>query len=149
MSGANQSDLFETNSPQSSSHRGAELHMIVVTSRMSVDTGVRDAFLETIRYMLGPTRVKTGCLSFRLYKDAEDENVFYLVEKWESEEALEEHMRSENYRKFLILLDLLKEPPEVEFHTAPLKTGLDYVAEILSSRSERLQLVEGRGMTQS
>ena len=87
--------------------------MIIVTLRMTVQPGKRHDFAETIRGMLKPTRVERGCISYCLYEDIENKNIFVLVEEWKTRDDLKKHVRTDNYRRLLALMDLLSEPPRV------------------------------------
>ncbi len=91
--------------------------MIIVTLRMTVRPGRRNDLAETIRGMLEPTRVERGCISYCLYEDIENKNTFTLVEEWKTRDDLEKHVRTDNYRRLLDLMDLLSEPYELRFST--------------------------------
>ena len=83
--------------------------------------------LKTLRPLLAPTRVRQGCLDCRLYQDVEDENTFLLIQEWESQEALESHVFSDEYRKILAAMDLAAEKPEVMFHTVTRTAGMEFI----------------------
>ncbi|MEW6053526.1 MAG: putative quinol monooxygenase [Nitrospirota bacterium] len=101
--------------------------MILVTLRMIVRPAMRRDFLETMRGMLEPTRVERGCLSYRLYEDVEDRNTFILVEEWNTQEDLETHIRTDNQRRLLVLMDLLSEQPELRFNTVSHTAGMELI----------------------
>ena len=103
--------------------------MILVTARMVVKSKQRRALLETVKGLLGPKRYEKGCLSYRLYQDSEDRNAFYLVEEWKTQEDLERHIRSEDYRMILAAMDLCAEAPDIRFHTVSQTRGMDYLHE--------------------
>ena len=91
--------------------------MIIVTLRMTVRPDKRHDFMESIRGMLEPTRVERGCISYCLYEDIENTNTFTLVEEWKTRDDLEKHVRTDNYRRLLELMNLLSEPYELRFST--------------------------------
>jgi quinol monooxygenase YgiN len=106
---------------------------IIVTLRMSVPPERRGDFLETLRGMLEPARVERGCVSYRLYEDVEDRNTFILLEEWESREALERHIRRDNQRRLLALMDLLSRQPELRFNTVSQTAGMDLIENVLKA----------------
>jgi quinol monooxygenase YgiN len=107
--------------------------MILATLRMNVRTERRSDFLETIRGMLEPARVERGCLSYRLYEDVEDRNTFFLVEEWKTQNDLERHIRTDNHRRLMVLMDLLSEQPELQFNTVSHTSGMDLIENVLSA----------------
>ena len=91
----------------------------------------RYVFLEAVRGMLEPTRVEPGCMSFSLYQDVENENTFVLMEEWETKADLDNHIRGNSYRNLLVVMDLLREPPGIEFNTVSHRAGMEYVKRVL------------------
>lgn len=105
--------------------------MILATLRMIVRPEKRDVLLATIRGMLEPARVERGCLSYRFYQDVEDRNVFVLLEEWATQEDLDRHIRTDNQRQLLALVDLLGEEPELRFDTVSRTAGVELIEAVL------------------
>ena len=55
-----------------------------------------------------------------------------LLEEWDSRDDLEEHIRSDDFRKVLTVIDMASEPPKVEFHMDSHIRGMDFIQEVLS-----------------
>jgi quinol monooxygenase YgiN len=91
--------------------------MVIVTLRMKVPDGKRMTFLDAARLITGPTRVQPGCISCRFYQDIDDPAAVLLVEEWESQESLDRHVRSDDYRIILSLMELSIKAPEIKFNT--------------------------------
>ena len=104
---------------------------MIVTLRMTVRPGRRNDLAETIRGMLEPTRVERGCISYCLYEDIENKNTFVLVEEWKTRDDLEKHVRTDNYRRLLVLMDLLSEPPQLQFNTVSQTAGMELLSTVL------------------
>ena len=104
--------------------------MIIATLRMSVPPERRDDVLTTLRLVMGPTQAQLSCISCRLYQDVEDENLMSLVQEWESREALETHIRSNDYKKILAVMELASEPPEIKFVESLKTDGMELIEEI-------------------
>lgn len=105
--------------------------MITASYRMTVPAGKKDELLEVIRMILGPSRAENGCLSARIYQDILDEDSFVLLEEWESRIDLDKHIRGDNFRKLLLMMDSLSGVPEVSFHLGDRPEGLQAIEEIL------------------
>ncbi len=112
--------------------------MILATLRMIVRSEKRSDLLKTMKGMLEPVRVERGCLSYRLYEDVEDRNTFVLMEEWESQKDLESHIRTDNERRLIALMDLTSEQPELRFNTVSHTAGIDLIENVLrpSGRDE-------------
>jgi len=110
---------------------------ILVTLRMIVRPERRRDLLETMRETLEPVRVERGCLSYRLYEDVENRNAFVLLEEWATQEDLESHIRTDNQRRLLALMDLLSEQPELRFNTVSHTVGMDLIENVLKAAGPR------------
>jgi len=98
---------------------------------MVVQAERRSDLLETMRGILEPSRVERGCLSYRLYEDVENRNAFVLLEEWATQNDLEGHIRTDNQRRLLTLMDLLSEQPEFRFNTVSHTAGMDLIENVL------------------
>ena len=54
---------------------------------------------ETLK-LVDPTRSEEGCISYDLYEDNENENLFIFIENWESEALLQKHTKSTHFVEF-------------------------------------------------
>ncbi|MBI5057855.1 MAG: antibiotic biosynthesis monooxygenase [Nitrospirae bacterium] len=111
--------------------------MILATLRMNVRPERRSDLLETMRGMLEPARVERGCLSYRLYEDVEDRNTFVLMEEWKTQNDLERHIRTDNHRRLMALMDLLSRQPELRFNTVSHTSGMDVIENVLNTYGQR------------
>src|SRR5512143_1439503 len=104
---------------------------ILVTLKMIVRPERRSDLLDTMRGILEPSRVERGCLSYRLYQEVQDENAFVLVEEWKTQKDLESHIRTDNQRQLLALMDLLSEQYEVKFNAVSHTSGMELIENVL------------------
>jgi quinol monooxygenase YgiN len=92
--------------------------MIVVVGRVRTDTDKREALVRIGQAVAGASRAETGCISYGLYEDTENENEFVFVEEWESTEALKRHFATAHIAEFLQAISAtIVAPPDVKFHT--------------------------------
>jgi quinol monooxygenase YgiN len=80
-----------------------------------------------LSFLLGPTRVESGCVSCHLYQDVVNPNGFRFECFWKTDLDFRRHLRSEIYRQLLILMELSAEPPIVQFHTVSDTQGMELV----------------------
>ena len=100
---------------------------------MIVQAERRSDLLETMRGILEPSRVERGCLSYRLYQDVENRNALVLLEEWATQKDLESHIRTDNQRRLLALMDFLSERPELRFNTVSQSAGMELIESVLHS----------------
>ena len=104
---------------------------------MVVQAERRSDLLETMRGILEPSRVERGCLSYRLYEDVENRNAFVLLEEWATQKDLESHIRTDNQRRLLALLELLGQEPELQFNTVSHTAGMELIEDVLKTDKPR------------
>jgi quinol monooxygenase YgiN len=91
--------------------------MILVIIRMKVLSEKRLELSQTITLLSGSTRMEKGCQRCDFCQSTEDENRFFLLEEWDTQENLMTHLKSEHFRVIRGAMNLLKEPYEEMFHT--------------------------------
>lgn len=101
--------------------------MVHATVRVVIPPQKRAEALQILNVIAERTRVQLGCLSCRLYHDEQVEAVFMVEEVWNSQEDLDRHLRSDNYRNMLFVTEMAVEPPEIRFRTVSQSAGLEIV----------------------
>lgn len=101
--------------------------MVHATIRMLIPPKRRGEVLEILSSLAERSRFDPGCISCRVYQDVEVEPVVMLEEFWRNEEDLERHLRSEEYRKVLLVVEMALEPPEIRFNTISNSTGVETI----------------------
>ncbi|ESQ16714.1 MAG: antibiotic biosynthesis monooxygenase [Thiohalocapsa sp. PB-PSB1] len=105
--------------------------MIQLTLCVTTSDRDRPSVLDTLRRLIEPTRVLSGCNCCDLFQDAQDPNRIALLERWEDEAALNRHLRSRPFRAILAVVDLSVEPPDIQFDWVAQGRGLDYIEQTL------------------
>ena len=92
--------------------------MIVVVGRVRTDEGKRADLMRIGLAVAAASREEGGCISYRIYEAVDAENVFVVVEEWDSDEALKRHFATPHVAEFMQALPTaIVEPPDVKFHT--------------------------------
>ena len=99
--------------------------MIVTSTKISVKPENRKEFLQTLHSLIGRIRDGKGCVSYNLYRDVENENDFVIVEEWETQADLDNHLRSDRFGVLLGALSLSSETPEIRFNTLAQTAGIE------------------------
>jgi quinol monooxygenase YgiN len=101
--------------------------MILASVRMTIPPQKRDEALKIIRSVAEQCRDYPGCLFSYVYGDLQEKNVLVLEELWGTEEDLNHHIRSEEYRNLLLVLEMGAKKPEIRFHTISSSTGIESI----------------------
>jgi quinol monooxygenase YgiN len=83
--------------------------------------------MQTLVSMIEPTEKEKGCLSYEVFHDIEDKNLFSLIEEWETRDNLKDHMRSDRFGVLLGTKGLLCEPPKIQIHTVSYSEGMEAI----------------------
>jgi quinol monooxygenase YgiN len=74
--------------------------MLVIAGTFNVEPSDRNAFLEAAKAVMAETHKEEGCHAYCFTPDILDPGVVRLFEKWESEDNLKPHMKSDHIRTF-------------------------------------------------
>ncbi|PIP38871.1 MAG: antibiotic biosynthesis monooxygenase [Desulfobacterales bacterium CG23_combo_of_CG06-09_8_20_14_all_51_8] len=101
--------------------------MNVIRTIMNVLPEKQKEVLQTLILIVEPTGKEKGCLSFGIYGDVENENVFNLISEWKTRKELDHHMKSARFGVLLGTKSLLAEPMKIQIFTISNTEGMDAV----------------------
>ena len=110
--------------------------MILVIQQLAVRPDKRDELIDLIGGILKPTRVERGCVNYNLCQAVDDERRFFVIEEWRSQKDLEAFIRSASYRRLLVAMELLSEPPVVKINAISYTAGLEAIRAVRERRDE-------------
>jgi quinol monooxygenase YgiN len=96
--------------------------------------GKRAEILSVLLCLKGPTEVAKGCRACWILQDAEDDHVLTYLVQWDTEQEIEEHLRSERFRRLLPYIEMSVEPPGIGFSTIDQVRGIEFLVAVLGSR---------------
>ncbi len=79
--------------------------------------------------LVGPIQVQPGCVGCRLLQSCHEPNELVMEATWETIDALTRHLRSDTYKRLLLVMELSPVPPVLKFYTVQEVRGLDLVQE--------------------
>ena len=101
--------------------------MIHGTIRMRIpDEKMREA-MGILASVAERIRVRPGCLGVRIYQDAQDAHLIMVEDLWKNRKHFEDHLRSDEYRRVLLVVEMALEKPEIRFDEVALSTGLETI----------------------
>ena len=107
--------------------------MIHATIRMMISSSKRAEAQRILTSVLERTRLIPGCLHCYLYQGMDDRNFILIDQLWHSCEDLECHLRSEDYLKILLVVEMSTEKPEIRFDRISESTGVDTIEKARST----------------
>ena len=101
--------------------------MIIIRITMNALPEKRIEVMQTLLSMIEPMENEKGCRSCHVFQDIEDKYVFSLIEKWETREDLDDHIKSYRFSVLLGTKSLLCEPAQIEIHTVSHSEGIEAI----------------------
>jgi quinol monooxygenase YgiN len=101
--------------------------MIHSTLRIVADAEKWEEALAILCPLAERTRVESGCIICRIYQDTQVKYSIMLEERWKDEEDLNRHLRSDEYRNVLLVMDMAVEQPEIRFETILRTSGIEII----------------------
>ena len=85
--------------------------MVVLIAKNTVKEGLQQEFLKLAKEMIARTREEAGCISYDLAGDQNDTQVFYFIEKYQVEWAVEFHRATEYFQTLVPQIGALRVKP--------------------------------------
>jgi quinol monooxygenase YgiN len=104
--------------------------MIIVRIIMTALPEKRKEVLQTLLSMIDPPGKEKGCLSYAIFSDIEDTNVFNLFSEWETRQHLDRHMKSDKFGVLLGTKCLLSEPLQIKIAMVSGLEGMEAVCSV-------------------
>ena len=102
--------------------------MILATLRMAIPLQKRGEALKILKSMVARSHARPDdCVFCRICEDVLEDNILQLEEMWKSQEELERHLRSDEYHKVLLVLEMALKQPEIRFDTLSNSTGIETI----------------------
>lgn len=101
--------------------------MIIFTLCFKVSLSKRKEVFSLFDSLAGPLSVKPGCSRVALFSNVNGHEDLMLIEEWQSRAELDKHIRSNEFRKILALMDLSNESPKTRFYQVSSTEGFEVV----------------------
>ena len=110
--------------------------MIIVRIIMNVLPEKQKEVMQTLLSMIESPGKESGYLSYGIFCDIEDKNVFNLISEWETRKDLDHHMRSDRFSVLLGTKSLLCEPLKIQIFTVSHSEGIEAIDAVRSKRTQ-------------
>jgi len=112
--------------------------MIVVRMTMNVLPEKHKEVMQTLLSMIESPGKDSRYLSYGIFCDIEDKNVFNLISEWETREDLNDHIKSYRFSVLLGTKSLLSEPPQIVIHTVSHSEGMEAIDDVRSKKTRHI-----------
>lgn len=86
--------------------------MIRIVAKNYIKEEDIDDFIAYAQKLVQATvRLDEGCIQYELCKDVDDPTVMVMIEAWEDQASLDEHMRSEHFQTIVPILHKFSSKP--------------------------------------
>ena len=90
--------------------------MVYVAALITLKEGKLEEFLPIMDELVEKTNtLDKGCIRYELCQDLGNPNKFMMVEQWESQEALDAHMKAEHFTRLIPKVGPLTDSPDQIF----------------------------------
>ena len=85
-----------------SSYKYKEIKMqLIVSGTITIDPTKADKAISAMTAMMAETHKESGNLAYNFAQNLSDPSIFHVYEKWESQEALDIHMKTPHMETFM------------------------------------------------
>jgi quinol monooxygenase YgiN len=90
--------------------------MIFVVSKSIVKADKIAEYKQQVVRLIEETRKESGCISYDLCQDIDNSNILTFIEKWESKQHLDAHMKTVHFMEIVPMLKDLRESSELSIY---------------------------------
>jgi quinol monooxygenase YgiN len=108
--------------------------MIQATVKMEFQRKTADEAVAILYSLVERIRASRGCVGCAVYQEVENPLTVVFDEKWMSEADLHRHLRSEDYQKILMVMEMAEVRPVIRFETVADMGGVEIIEEARGSK---------------
>ncbi|MBU3157271.1 putative quinol monooxygenase [Clostridium estertheticum] len=91
--------------------------MITIVAKNSIKQGKTEEFKNLAEKLINESRKEKGNVSYTLYQDANDNNIFTFIEEWENEDIIKSHNASTHFTSIVPkFADLIEKKSEINLY---------------------------------
>lgn len=72
--------------------------MIKVTAKHIVKENCNEELLLILKELVEKSSLEKGCISYKLYKDMDSDNIYTIIEEWQDIESLNHHFNTVHFK---------------------------------------------------
>jgi quinol monooxygenase YgiN len=89
----------------------------IVAENYIKDENIQQFITQAKILVLATTQNDPGCISYELFQDTSNPRLLTIIEEWESEDAIEKHIKAEHFKESVALFsDWMGKPTKINFY---------------------------------
>lgn len=90
--------------------------MVKVVAKGYFYEGKAEEAIKMYEVLVEKTRKEEGCIAYNLYRDSKDSSILTMIEEWESQEALDKHMKTDHFTSLVPQIGKLRKSSELNIY---------------------------------
>ena len=113
-------------------YRFAEGERIRATIRMLIPVDKHGEAIQILSGVQSQIRFEPSCISSGLYRSVDEDRAIMFEALWESGPDLLEYLKSDVFRRVLLVIEMSEEPPDIRFDTITSFGGIEVIEQARS-----------------
>ena len=101
--------------------------MVRSTIRMLIPLEKQSEALDVLGSVSTQIQSERSCISSRLYRGVDEVRAIMVEELWDNDEDILQHLRSDEFRQILLVIEMAEEHPEIRFDTIGNSSGFETI----------------------
>ena len=97
------------------------------TIRMLIPLSKQSEALDILGSVSTQVQFEPSCINSRIYRGVDEVRAIMVEELWEKNEDIQRHLKSDAYRRILLVIEMAEEPPEIQFDTITHTSGVETI----------------------
>ena len=99
--------------------------------RMLIPMDKQSEAIEILSGVSERVQFEPYCISSRLYRGVDEERAIMLEELWESGRDMLQHLKSDAFRRVLLVVEMAEESPDIQFDTITESGGVEVIEQAI------------------
>lgn len=78
--------------------------MLKIVAKCDVKDEKRTDFVQSATELIDKSREDAGCISYELFHDFENPNIYFFIEEWKTPALAEQHSKTEHFVKYVPII---------------------------------------------
>jgi quinol monooxygenase YgiN len=93
-----------------------EEFMVKVVAKGIYEENKVEEAIKLYEELVSETRKEDGCISYCLFRDIKDPSILTVIEEWESEAALDAHMKTAHFTRLVPMIGKYRKSSELNIY---------------------------------
>lgn len=100
---------------------------VLSSIRMLISLSKQSEALDILGSVSAQIQFEPSCISSRIYRGVDEVRAIMVEELWANEKDILRHMKSDVFRRVLLVMEMADEPPEIRFDTIVSSSGVETI----------------------